>query len=73
MDAKNAAFVGEGQAAVLRNYRTVLVIEADGTKRIVWCIGDFPVCRRTCMLVRKRRDTGQLYECDGEICRAVAR
>ena len=73
MDAKNAAFAGEGQAAVLRNYHTVLVVEADGSKRIVWCIGDFPACRCTCMLVRKRRGTGRLYECNGEVCRAVAR
>jgi len=73
VDAKNAALVGEGQAAVLRNHRTVLVVEADGSKRIVWCIGDFPACRRTCVLVRKRRDTGRLYECNGEICHAVAR
>jgi len=68
MDAKNAAFVSKGLAAVLR---TVLVVEANGSKRIVWCIGDFPACRCTCMLVRKRRGTGQLYECDGEICHAI--
>ncbi len=60
MDAKNAA-------------RTVLVIEADGSKRTVWCVGDFPACRRTCVLVRKWRGAGRLYECDGEVCRAIAR